>query len=164
MDSGCNSLKPLISEMIGLARHCSDSLAIQFRKTDKNPGSTHTSTYYIYIQILHILIYYIFISLSILMSNNRFGRGFPSFPNLLCRAVGAYSTGRRSSTHLPRAPAVQVILSAAVGSVELLPVSCRCSHNPCFLKMCMYRSGQFPLSNRLFSEAKLETTQYTIKN
>ena len=32
------------------------------------------------------------------MSNNRFGRGFPSFPNLLCRAIGAYSTGRRSST------------------------------------------------------------------
>lgn len=44
---------------------------------------------------------------------------------------------KANQTHLPRAPAAQVILSAAVGSVELLPVSCRCSHNPWFLKMCM---------------------------
>lgn len=71
---------------------------------------------------------------------------------------------KANQTHLPTAPAAQVILSAAVGSVELLPVACRCSHNPWFWKMCMHHSGQFPLSNRLFSEATLETTQYTIKN
>ena len=56
--NGFNGLQPLISEMIGLAIHCRDSLAIQFWKTDKNSGSTHThtSTYYIYIHKYYIYI------------------------------------------------------------------------------------------------------------